>query len=262
MIGRKNSPKALLTRALCSLAAGTLVLTLVLPSPLLAFLIPRHRNITTRALERIPRTALLAEWERRELIDGSGDTDLSEGGLWPPGEAPYEPRFHFDRNDNYAAVRRNFQDLMRLVHENLAKVEKDPHEFGKILHAVEDFYSHSNYVTLYRQFRTERNELVGGIPLIEDVLLNPDLYPGFQTILTESLQTGWYPDHNPTEDMDHGSAINPYGRGMNKDTFLRSFNTDAKVTAETAAAWYVRLYLKDPDVVQRCETAWHATILP
>ena len=249
------------TAARC-FAITILVLAILLPQRLSAFLMGGHKSITTRALERIPRTARLADWERRSLIEGSVDTDLSEGGWWPPGGAPYEPRFHFDSKLDYPAVRRNFQDLMRLVRENLAKVEKDPHEFGKILHAVEDFYSHSNYVTLYRQFRTDRNLMVGDIPIIEDVLSSPDQYPGFQVVLEASLRTGWYPDHNPTSDTDHGSTVNPFGQGINKDTFLRHFNKDARVTAEAAAARYVKLYLKDPGAVQRCADAWQVRLFP
>jgi hypothetical protein len=65
-------------------AVSILVLAILFPPPVSGFLIGRHKSITTLALERFPRTATLTNWEREELIGGSGDTDLSEGGWWLP----------------------------------------------------------------------------------------------------------------------------------------------------------------------------------
>src|SRR5439155_25633740 len=144
--------------------------------PAEGFLIFLHPYITKRALASFP-SASISEWERQMIANGSGAADLVEGGL-PGTGSEYEPRFHFDDNFSYEDVARNYGAVAELLEENLAKRRRDPWEFGKILHAFEDFYSHSNYILLYRQYKRERGELVGSIPVLEEVMLAPDSYSG------------------------------------------------------------------------------------
>lgn len=214
-----------------------------LPS-LNAFVLSVHRAITTDALAQFPPSAV-SQWERDQMEKGANDADLVEGGL-PILDGPYEPRFHFDNDFNFPAVAANFLELSRLIDGNLAKTNRDPWEFGKALHAVEDFYSHSNYVLLYRQSVAKNgNHLVGSIPTFEEVLLEPAKYSEFLALLRSDLHTGRYPDHSkflPANDTDHGRPVGP---GMHKDTLQRTLFADARETALHAAAWYIRLYVRD-----------------
>lgn len=209
-----------------------------------AFVVPVHRAITTDALAEFPPSAV--SLSERELMErGSVDADLVEGAL-PVINGPYESRFHFDNDFNFSAVTANFLDLGKLIDANLAKPYRDPWEFGKALHAIEDFYSHSNYVLLYRESVKEKgNDLVGSIPTFEEVLLEPAKYPEFLGLLRRDLHTGRYPNHSkylPANDTDHGLLIGP---GMHKDTLQRTLFADARETALQAAAWYIRLYIRD-----------------
>jgi hypothetical protein len=214
------------------------------PPSLDAFVISIHRTITTDALAEFPPSSL-SQSERDQMAGGAGDADLVEGGL-PIVDGPYEPRFHFDNDFSFAAVTANFMELSKLFDSNLAKSKHDPWEFGKALHAVEDFYSHSNYVLLYRESVAKNgNHLVGSIPTFEEVLLQRTKYREFLALLASDVHTGRYPNHSkfpPANDTDHGWPVGP---GMHKDTLQRTLYADARQTALEAAAWYIRLYVRD-----------------
>src|SRR5207237_458912 len=138
---------------------------------------------------------------------------------------------------------RNYDAIEQLLEDNLAKRQRDPWEFGKILHAFEDFYSHSNYIPLYRQYKENRGELVGSIPLLEEVMLAPDNYSGFISLLHANLHSGRYPDHALiANDTDHGEIVGP---GMHKDLFWRDYFTEAFVTASRVAVWHLNLYCRN-----------------
>ena len=214
------------------------------PPSLDAFVISIHQIVTTGALAEFPPSAL-SQWERDQMARGAVDADLVEGGL-PIIGGPYEPRFHFDNEFSFAAVTANFMELSKLIDTNLAKSKRDPWEFGKALHAVEDFYSHSNYVLLYRESVAKNgNPLVGSIPTFEEVLLERANYREFLALLESDLHTGRYPNHSKfllANDTDHGLLFGP---GMHKDTLQRTLHADARQTALEAAAWYIRLYVRD-----------------
>jgi len=207
-----------------------------------AFLIPVHRQITENALLPFPQAEISA-WERTAIIRGCTDADLVEGDL-PITRGPYEKRFHFDNDFSYEAVMDNYAAVARLIDRNLSRKERDPWEFGKMLHSIEDFYSHSNYVWLYRDYVAQSgNELVGSIPTLEEVSLDAKTYKGFIAMLRKDLHTGRYPLpkwHFVPTDTDHGYVIGP---GMNKDSLQRPLFADARETATRAASWYLRLYV-------------------
>jgi hypothetical protein len=218
--------------------------------PAQGFLIFLHRRITNQALDSFPIAAISAS-ERKMIANGSGDADLVEGGL-PGTGSQYEPRFHFDDNFSYEDVARNYSAVGELLEENLAKRRRDPWEFGKILHAFEDFYSHSNYILLYRQYKLERGELVGSIPVLEEVMLAPGSYSGFISLLHADLHTGRYPNHAfIPNDTDHGKFVGP---GMHKDAYWRDYYTEAFVTASRAAIWHLNLYCGDTVALSNFKT--------
>src|SRR5262245_26482729 len=148
-------------------AAALLGVVAIMSTPATAFMISVHRDITLAALQ--PFAAAISQSERDSIVQGSVDADLVEGGL-PFVGGPYDQRFHFDNEFTYDAVLANYAIVKRAFNRNFAKPERDPWEFGKLLHAVEDFYSHSNYVIIYRDFvRQNGDDLVGSIPTFEEV---------------------------------------------------------------------------------------------
>jgi hypothetical protein len=213
----------------------------------IAFLISVHREVTENALMSFSQLQI-PDAERKTIIQGSVDADLDEGNL-PITRGPYDQRFHFDNEFSYEAVLMNYATVARLVNRNISKRERDPWEFGKLLHAIEDFYAHSNYIVLYRDYVAQNgSELVGSVPTFEEVMLQPKDYRHFITLLRQDLRTGRYPQPHwysfPTN-TDHGLIIGP---GMNKDSVQRTLFVDARVTATRAASWYLRLYIKDKEV--------------
>jgi len=222
-----------------------LVLILACPLSLLGFLIPGHEAITTKALARLAADRLIPQKVQHELIKGSSNPDLTESGLLFTNSR-YDPKYHFDNDGDYGQVCLNFDAVNRLIGDQLALTDPDPWAFGRILHAIEDFYSHSNYVPLYLEYKESSGEMKGSAPPIEEVWLDPVRYKGFISMLKRRLRTGRYPDHGPlANEADHGIAVLPFTPGMNKDSFVREFNDEAKQSAESAAVWYIQLYLRD-----------------
>ena len=226
----------------------SLLLTIVACSLLEAFLIPAHREVTQNALASFSR---ITDAERTAMIRGCIDADLVEGNL-PVTGGPYDGRFHFDNQFSFAAILSNYVVLSRLIDRNLAKNPRDPWEFGKAMHAIEDFYSHSNYVSTYRDYLAQTgNELVGSIPTFEEALLDPKTYRSFIDMLAAGLRTGRYPLPNWYSipgDTDHGHLFGP---GLNKDSLHRPLFADARETATRAVSWYLKLYTKDRDAARR-----------
>jgi len=92
------------------------------------------------------------------------------------------PQYHFDDSEfekSYAYLEKQ----RRIIHRVLAENEDLPDAwkaFGRLTHAVQDFYSHSNYLTLWQSAFTE-----GQLPPPEEVVAmdealieHPDLITG------------------------------------------------------------------------------------
>jgi len=242
-----------LSAKLCLIAFAVLTAS----SRAYAFLIPVHQGITDTAYETLslnfPKLVRnLTARERDEIRQGTVDGDVVEGGLAPG--STNDPRVHFDNLADYESIYENFRAVLILVRQNVLKARRDPWEFGKLLHSAQDFYSHSNYVPLFRAYAQRKGWRVGSIPTIEEVLLNPTAFPGFPQELSQ-LRTGYWPNKStpPKNDSDHGYPIGP---GLHKDSLQRDFYIEAKRTAEIATEWYLRLYLKDLDAWQECERIW------
>lgn len=228
-------------RKLLTMLFMTGAFQLVAPQEGFGFILPVHKKVTEDALSRFSFSDI-SDWERKQILLGVAAGDLVEGGLWFMRSSGYERQFHFDNNFSYEAVIENYRSIAELVDENLAKADKDPWGFGKILHPIQDFYSHSNYVPVYRQYRANKKLLVDSVPTLEQILLSPKSEPGFLETLQNALRTGQYPDHAMiASDTDHGLLL----RGMNKDQLSRKYYREAYPTAVDATAWYLRLYLKD-----------------
>jgi hypothetical protein len=248
---------AILGKSIFRIATAVAMLTAVAVSDASAFFIGNHRGITNDAIEDLKATrpkTVFSDWEKNQLETGAADADVIEGG-WAPGGSRYEPRYHFDGHVDYEAIAANYRDLVAVLGQNLVKPTPDPWEFGKVLHAIQDFYSHSNYIPLYQKYKENRKELIGSIPTLEEVLLSPSTYPGFSKVLILRLRTGHYPNRSFPADKnsDHGEIIGP---GMHKDTWQRDYHEEARNTAVRATAWYLRIYLKDTNGWDECNKLW------
>lgn len=60
--------------------------------------------------------------------------------------------------------------------------------FGRLIHTVKDFYSHSNYVELYIEYYkgTHKGEMPTSVPIYDDGIKDAK----FNAILQKSLRTG------------------------------------------------------------------------
>lgn len=125
-----------------------------------------HRQITTTALEsRLSPRAL------ETILHANLGQDGLAGLL-------FHPEFHFDDSrfqagDAYLAAQR------LQVHSDLQGSARVPawQAFGRLTHAAQDFYAHSNYVRLFLETNpTSTPQAID--PLIPDILHSPRLHSG------------------------------------------------------------------------------------
>ena len=92
---------------------------------------------------------------------------------------------------------------------------------GEGLHTVADFYSHSNYISLYQTYASE-NKLsmeISDIPTFSEAINNPDL-KGFVDVLKKELKTGTFGEGNVVKELikdKHSKDENSHGQ-MNLDS--------------------------------------------
>ncbi|MBT3390159.1 MAG: hypothetical protein HN413_07080 [Chloroflexi bacterium] len=91
--------------------------------------------------------------------------------------------YHFDSNAfeaGYAYMEAQRQIVQRVL-QNGADITAAWQAFGRLTHAAQDFYAHSNYVYLWRdQFNgAEALPTPSGVPALDEVLLtHPELHSG------------------------------------------------------------------------------------
>ncbi len=129
-----------------------------------------HNDICTQALsERVSSQAL-------EVIIAANLNQDSLFGLIG------HPQYHFDESEfekSYAYLEKQRQIVQRVLSEN-GELPAAWKAFGRLTHAVQDFYSHSNYLTLWQAGFPE-----GQLPppeevvaMDESILSHPDLISG------------------------------------------------------------------------------------
>ncbi len=137
-----------------------------------------------------------------------GNTSVCSGGItYPDINMSDNKKAHFD-SMNYDQIMTNFDKIYKET-ENLIEKYKDYYgmdapkgsnhystglaigkEVGIKLHAIEDFYSHSNYVEIYEKIYGQTD--VNIIPTLEEVINNKK-YESFNEALKTDLKTGEYP---------------------------------------------------------------------
>jgi len=223
-----------------------------------------HAEITRDALKRVGGLSTRLEPPKQEeLVSGSSKTDFVNGGCTQlgrftlPVRGYYDEWMHFDNEFDFEMIMSNFRRIRDLVEENLEHGFNDPFSYGMIIHAVEDFYSHSNYVRIYVEYRkkTGRSALIP--PTLEEVLLGKvPRDAGFLGLLRKDLRTGRYPFNWVfPRDTDHGWPF-AFSRGLNEDTYSRKLHHFSKQVAEKAAEWYLRIYLGDRTARHELRKIW------
>lgn len=157
-------------------------------------------------------------------------------------------RLHFDALTSYAEVEHQWRTLEANTRAALVKWSTDPAVkdgyravvlmtiLGASLHAVQDFYSHSNWLKKVRQE-------AGVFPLWFDV---PEA-----DRRTLGIRTGWYPDGNKPGILYHHEE--------NKDSTGRILNHEAFEAATRASAdWVRRLVAATPEVPWDALKTWRA----
>lgn len=157
-------------------------------------------------------------------------------------------KLHFDNLFNTKQVANYWGWLIENLRKQTRKaaLENDPFRMLMImgigLHAVQDFYTHSNWVETHPRdpdgaYRTD-TFLNSGISKV--VPPNTDLYTGKYP---ESRKTGPGPESIPARALDHGG----YENGVNKDSPVRPHWDEAYVFAYVASHELVRMLAKWAD---------------
>ena len=130
-------------------------------------MIPKyHRRITAHALEEQVSPLAL---ETITLANLGQDAIRYQFG---------HAHFHYD-DSSFKAGDAYLDEMRRAVHQSLNQIESIPawQAFGRLLHAVQDFYAHSNYITLWREHYPEATPDQTP-PLFAEALNDPRLHSG------------------------------------------------------------------------------------
>lgn len=178
----------------------------VMVVPAKAFDTGHHHDLTASAMKSLGfkshaiKIAQLENW----LVDYYSSQPLAglEGDL---------KKLHFDNLEDAASIRAYWT---RLKINSKAAMEKAAAEkdslkivalLGMSLHAVQDFYSHSDWVEQH--------------PVSKDGYFT-DSYFDNAALASGALRTGRYPNHLPLQNSDHGAGAGDTA-GMNHDAYTR-----------------------------------------
>ncbi|GAB4259880.1 MAG: hypothetical protein Kow0079_16900 [Vicingaceae bacterium] len=174
------------------------------------FLLDVHQRIAQKALKgfeiqffRGNRFSLLANTlASQDFTDGIvGSGFFFSGGITYPDIkdfiSDYNEKEHFD-NMNFREIETNLNSIYNQMYKSVNSFKNNEidikelgFETGKYLHAIQDFYSHSNFIELYTEFYGKEKDLTT-IPTLEEVLQEKK-YAEFKEVLKSKLVTGKYP---------------------------------------------------------------------
>ena len=138
--------------------------------------------------------------------------------------------FHFDGRQNYSQVQNTWSQLNSDIEStvsNIGSMNKclggyDVSKLGVLLHNLQDFYSHSNYVDLYVEYYKSKNdgEMPSTVPFY-DSKNGGTKDKEFKNILKGQLRTGDF-DLKDNEAVD----IDPFHENANSPTSHNQMNKD------------------------------------
>jgi RHS repeat-associated protein len=187
----------------------------------------------------------------REAIEGTNSNNRSavndyNGNVVAPdvrtlpkgvgGESkPSVPSEHFDSMSydeiiiNLSTIDNKILTQTTLYNDGKISARQLGNKVGEQFHAIQDLYSHSNYIELYKTIYGETD--IATIPTIDEVQ-NSSEYNDFSELLKTSLKTGTYPGSGPDS---HNSMNHDVGAGSNYWFVPEAFKK-SKVTWNTKAA--------------------------
>jgi RHS repeat-associated protein len=182
------------------------------------FAISIHKNITRQAMAGAGIVPKTSSFFHRDLVWGAtiGADVLGAASDW-----------HFDGRANYSAVQARWSSLNNDIATTSANIGggnkllggSDVRHLGKLIHNVQDFYAHSNYVELYIEYYQGANDgmLPTSVPIYDDGVKNAD----FNSLLKDRLRTG---DFHITD--NEKIDINPFREHANSPTSHNKMNKD------------------------------------
>lgn len=157
---------------------------------------------------------------------------------------------HFD-NMNFTQILDNFQKVNNSIDSALELYKTDKLDSGQLglvigekMHAIQDFYSHSNYVELYEEYFGQTD--ITSIPTLQEAL-NEDKYFGFATLLENKLVTGVYPGtgKGSHKQMNHDLGAGSSFEGVDQLEEIRDKKVDWYSKAAEAVATKATIQLND-----------------
>ena len=221
------------------------------------FLLDVHQRITKNALAVVKGPVLTGSnslgypfdasfkmgmvGDESALNTGAGITDPDIHHSGAINKSAYDAGLHFD-NMNYnqiltnnAKIQVNITNSVIEFNEGKKSAYNLGHDVGVAAHAIQDLYSHSNYVELYAQFalpgvKAPTAEQLEGlditkIPTIEEAFTNPQ-YKEFADLLKNNLKTGSYPGSGSGshKEMNHDIGAGSPTAGLISETKDKKVN--------------------------------------
>ena len=185
-----------------------------------AFLLDVHQRITNEAFKAPWKKAFSNDGDRIEFqmgVRGDGSMLLGGGIVFPDLKQQHDKSAHFDQM-NFVQIIQNIDRIAQKTNIAIGQHANDKlsnfdlgKEIGKNLHAIQDLYSHSNFVELYAEtYKTAFK--IGDIPTLEEAFSN-EKYSEFAKVLRDKLKTGDYPGdgkgshHDMNHDQGEGSMF-------------------------------------------------------
>jgi len=183
------------------------------------FKIPIHKRITENAFKN---SGLSSGWRNFFKNDVKLGVSVEADILGAASD------YHFDGRKNYSAVQSTWKGLNSDISNKIDDLGSfnrsmggdDAVLFGRMIHTVQDFYSHSNYVELYIDYYKGANE--GAMPTsvpIYDVANGGTTNADFNAVLQKNLRTGDF-------DIIDNEITNPNGKKAQQPTSHNKMNKD------------------------------------
>ena len=224
------------------------------------FLLDVHQRITTRTFFGVKwKSAFSNDAERITFQDGvRGTGGMLSGGITHPDVKQGEDHTaHFDCM-NFTQIIHNSERIQQKTSSAVSQFNQGNmssyelgFEVGKNLHAIQDLYSHSNYVELYAQVYGETK--LDEIPTLNEAFADKK-YSEFAAVLKTDLRTGEYPatGKGSHQDMNHdlgeGASVisknHPKVKEQIKGKKVDWFSKAAEAVATKASKEYLNKTLK------------------
>jgi RHS repeat-associated protein len=231
------------------------------------FLLDVHQRATKNALELFGNKILSPNVHgfnsNASFLDGlrgngssiSPKAGVTNPDIWHSGElgTTYDANQHFD-NMKFPQIMGNIARIQSMLNSNVESFNKGDklayelgHDVGVAIHAIQDLYSHSNYVELYIEANPKAMEGdVNKIPTIDEALNNP-AHAKFALLIKTKLKTGEYPgsgDGNSHKAMNHDIGEKSNFGGIMPETKDKKVSWNSKAAEALATKATVKV-LKD-----------------